>query len=85
MTLLCRDVFVSQDLDQYGHGPGLGKTHSEQSSDGLIIALSVALVASVMLIYALRGGFQKEGGHGRGRDGDVQFVRVPNNEENLTL
>lgn len=96
MTALCRDIFATQEIDPFGHGSeSFGRKSLGQSIIGICIAFLVGAIAAALMMYALRGGFQKGGGPlgnigsiaggASSRNGDVQFVRVPNNEENLTL
>jgi Fibronectin type III-like domain/Glycosyl hydrolase family 3 C-terminal domain len=79
MTSLCRDVFRTEGNDSFGHGPNVspsGRLVPDHTS--VIIALCAGLVASLLVVYALRGGFSKQG-----RRGSIQFTRV-SNEDALT-
>ena len=83
MTVLCRDIFRTDGIDSFGHGPGIQySTANTARTASVIIALCAGLIASILVVYTLRGGFQK-GGPGGGRGG-IQFTRV-SNEESLTI
>jgi hypothetical protein len=81
MTLLCRDVFNTIGDDSFGHGPGVAYAgHAKPNPIAVLVALCAGLLASSLVFYALRGGFDKDAARG---DRGIQFTRV-SNEDNLT-
>ncbi|CAB9516028.1 Lysosomal beta glucosidase [Seminavis robusta] len=79
MTSLCRNIFTTEGNDSFGHGPNVPKAGSlAPDRSAVVIALCAGLLASFLVVYALRGGFSKHRG-----GGSVQFTRV-SNEDALT-
>jgi beta-glucosidase len=61
MTSLCRDVFRTGQMDEYGIGPG-GSGHSPSNTQGgtppvgNIVAIFSGLIAAILIFYTMRGG-----------------------------
>ena len=82
MTALCRDIFATEEIDPFGHGPDVLGQYKSAKSIAIMVALTAGLTASALIVYTMRGGFQR--GINFSSRGDVQFTRV-NNEEALTI
>ena len=73
LTTFCRDVLKTPEMDEFGHGatpeafvPKNGNVVT------IVVALMAGVLASLLVAYAMRGGFKK-----RDEDfGDVQFSSV---------
>ena len=78
MTALCRDIFRTGGVDSFGHGPAVKLAGNTAQFTPVIVALCAGIIASLLVVYTLRGGFDK-----RGADG-IEFSRV-SNEEALTI
>jgi hypothetical protein len=76
MISVCRDIFSTDGIDEFGHGASPIGNHAQ--STAIAVALCAGLIASALVLYTLRGGFPKD------NNGDIQFTRV-SNEEALTL
>lgn len=78
MTSLCRDIFKTEGVDSFGHGLAIDFAGSTAGFTSVIVALCAGMIASVLVVYTLRGGFEK-------RDrAAIEFSRV-SNEESLTI
>jgi len=77
MTLLCRDIFKTQEMDPFGKGPAVH--FSKEKTVAVTVAI---LVASILAFIAMRGLFKKRGSEGE--RGDVQFTMV-SSEEMMTI
>eukprot|EP00934_Nitzschia_sp_Nitz4_P007038 Nitzschia sp. Nitz4//scaffold81_size91200//31329//34248//NITZ4_004983-RA/size91200-snap-gene-0.19-mRNA-1//1//CDS//3329558701//7028//frame0 len=72
MTKLCRDVFTTPSMDQYGNSasPSPSGMHNFSEST-LLLALVAGALGTVMILAAMRGGFKNKG---KGEYGEVQFT-----------
>ena len=78
MTSLCRDVFVSAHMDEFGRGatkPGINTGIPD--TFGVALGLMSGLLASLAIYWVVRGGFSR-----REDDpyGNVEFTPVPARE-----
>lgn len=74
LTTMCRDIFRTGHLDEFGTGNLTGGMQFL----GSCIALFTALIASGIIVYVMNGGLLRRAGH----DGEhIQFVRVDNQDE----
>jgi hypothetical protein len=80
VTTFCRDVIATPQMDEFGHGATPAAFADAGNDNPLALILSVAsgVLASLMVLYAMRGGFTKK------REdyyGDVQFSEVSTNDD----
>lgn len=79
MTALCRDIFRTEGVDSFAHGPAVRLAGNGTRSTAIIVALCAGIFASLLGLYTLRGGLHTLRG-----TSDVEFSRV-SNEEALTI
>lgn len=82
MTAMCRDIFSTGNLNEFGLGPGPSGGASgmhEHVPIANMIALITALIASAVMIFLMNGGKVRR----RLEEGDIQFARLPAAEPEL--
>jgi beta-glucosidase len=77
MTTLCRDIFQTGTLDEFGAGRGGGGS-TPFPGLGSYIALATALAAAVLIMYVMNGGTIRKDDRDESR---IQFSIVSRNED----
>jgi hypothetical protein len=76
LTTFCRDILTTQSMDELGQGV-TPPAFQNSSNIGLVFAVLSGVLASAMVIIAVRGGFRRKRND---EYGDVQFSRVRTHE-----
>jgi hypothetical protein len=78
LTTFCRDVLSTPGMDEHGDGVTPNAFLFQQNST-VVLALAVfsGVLASIMVVVAMRGGFRKKKDE---EYGDVQFSAVTTHE-----
>lgn len=77
MTMLCRDIFRTEGLNQFGSGPFVAPPTQGGTSPTTFVALLAGLISSVVIFLSLRGSCTKFN-NDRHDEMEVQFTSVSN-------
>ena len=72
LTTFCRDILATPKMDELGHG-GTPADLEGITPLAMTLALASGLLASLMVLFAMRGGCSKKQDE---EYGDVQFSQV---------
>ncbi len=82
LTSVCRNVFATSKLDRFGGSTTFSlpdPSPSQATSMAVWFATGSGLIASTVMLFALRGGFRKRHGHtklNQEDDGNIQITSM---------